>query len=112
RIVAEGRAVVVISSSWRILSSKTEIASLLRARGFMGEIVGVTPRLTGERGDEIRAYLNRLPEQPESFVVLDDSSDMTAVEDAFVQTDADEGLADRHVDRALAVLARSSRTTK
>ena len=60
-------------------------------------------------GDEIASWLHGRPEV-ESFVVLDDDSDMTAVQDRHVKTSFDGGLLDEHVERAIQMLGSEVRT--
>lgn len=117
RIVEATGAEVVVSSSWRHGRMRTELSGLLKSRGFKGIVRDKTPdfvpngddlsnRHCGERGDEIRAWLDANGPRlgVTSFVVLDDNSDMSAVRDRFVQTDFDAGLTDAHVDRCIAML--------
>lgn len=110
-LVARTGAKVVISSSWRILDSMERLVEVLRDHDFKGEVIGVTPRLhrtpDGEvrvRGDEIQAWLDAQVEKPQSFVILDDDSDMTHLMEFLVQTDDDFGLTQGDVERAVKVL--------
>lgn len=110
RVVEEGRAKVVISSSWRVMTPLPEIDAALRHRGFRGEIVGVTPRLDCpivERGREVQAYLSDMVSPPESFVILEDAEDMLHLTERTVRTTWEEGMQDGHVDEALRILAQS-----
>lgn len=97
-------AVVVISSTWRILNTLVELREILATKGLKAEVIGVTPRkMSGYRGEEIGIWLNEHPEV-EFFVILDDGSDMDPHSDRLVQTDCEEGIQDRHVSRAVELL--------
>src|ERR1019366_9367508 len=43
RLLQRAGAVVIVSSSWRKKYQLSEIVSLIKARGFCGEVIGVTP---------------------------------------------------------------------
>lgn len=113
RILAATGAVVVISSSWRSGRSIDRLRYLLGARGFQGSVVDTLPDwskpelallyMAKERGDEICDWLERHPEVT-AFVALDDASDMGAVQGRLVQTTMAQGLADRDVALAIAIL--------
>jgi hypothetical protein len=91
-LIKETKAKVVISSSWRKNHTKEELQIMLEDKGFVGEIIGLTPclRFTGfegyvysvPRGNEIKAWLetnkgilnNKMSKVP--YVIFDDDSDM------------------------------------
>lgn len=120
RLVKTLDAVVVISSSWRHGRSLQELRQILEAHGFVGTIIDKTPKYVrnadplskreyGQRGDEIRAWLDALPEKTERFIVLDDNSDMRAVMTHFVQTPFyGGGLTDEKVEEVLRLAQRFS----
>jgi hypothetical protein len=63
--------------------------------------------VVGERGGEIDAWLKNWPgDNIESFVILDDDADIAPHLDRHVQTDFADGLQDRHVEQALAILRK------
>lgn len=104
-------AKVVCSSTWRSNHSLEELNKMLSDRGATFQMIGVTPR--GEprpgsqkilRGDEIQEYLDKLPEPAESFVIIDDTSDMADLRDRLVQTTWDKGFRKNHLDWALRIL--------
>ena len=43
RLLQRTGAVVIVSSSWRKKHQLSEIVSIIEARGFCGEVIGVTP---------------------------------------------------------------------
>jgi hypothetical protein len=105
-------AKVVVSSSWRRIHTIEALLELLRARGFTGEIVGVTPSLhlspdgiPRVRGHEIQMWLDEQPTPVERFVILDDDSEMAGVAHRLVRTDPAVGLCREHAVKALAMLA-------
>jgi hypothetical protein len=112
RIVDATGARIVISSTWRRVFRLPTIRLLLAERGLRAEVVGVTPDLGGVamlgRGEEIRAWLAAHPDVT-AFAVLDDNDEMDAVREAFVPTwlDGEDGLADEHVERVIALLGRA-----
>lgn len=122
KIIEATGAKIVVSSTWRILHTRTELIGFLTAAGFKGEIIGMTPRLSRSpykvtdravcRGDEIQQWLDwekercvRDNSEPvESFVILDDDSDMDFLYHKLVQTHFDTGLQDKHVIKAIEML--------
>ena len=88
-------AKVVISSTWRKSRSQFHIAHLLGNAGFIGEVIGCTPRLTAQcskavpRGFEIEVWLsdNRRGKNIK-YIILDDDSDMLLHQaDNYIQVD-------------------------
>lgn len=90
-------ATLVISSTWRRF---WDVRTILKRAGVTGQIVGETPYLPGqERGAEIKAWLD--DNRVDSYIILDDDSDMGELVEHLVQTDWDLGLQDRHVETAV-----------
>ena len=117
-IVRETGAVVVISSSWRHGRKLSDLRTMLESRGFVGQVLGRTPdfvpskkpgdwRTCGERGDEIQEWLDGASLygiEVESFVILDDNTDMAHLKDRLVQTYMDCGLTDFYAQKAIKML--------
>lgn len=103
RLCKETGAKVVVSSTWRLFNSLERLQEILKNHGFTGEVIGRTPRLGGKRGSEISQWLNEHG-PVESFVILDDDSDMVHLMHKLVQTTFDLGLQDEHVELAKALL--------
>lgn len=68
RLVTDGDAEVVVTSTWRKRIAPDELQRLLESVGFVGRVVDVTPTLWRsddgarlERGDEVRAWLSAHP---------------------------------------------------
>ena len=101
-------AYCVLSSTWRRRWPVAALLQFLRDQGFLGWIIDRTPWLSGEeRGVEIAAYLNECIEKKypiESFVILDDDSDMGPLLPHLVKTDHVLGLTRDDVGRALEIL--------
>lgn len=106
-------AEVVVSSSWRLGHSWDELSEILRAKGFKGRVIGVTPShhrqvqgsvlvVSSARRDEIKAWIEEHTFQG-PFVVFDDDSD-ASIEGHFIKTAWEDGLQDRHVEAAAEIL--------
>ncbi|MGE0444532.1 MAG: HAD domain-containing protein [Vicinamibacterales bacterium] len=102
-------AVVVISSTWRMVHALEDLRVMLAERGFRGEVIGATPALLPKRSDEIRAWLDDHHEVTH-YVVLDDSRD-AGIPEQTVLTNFKEGLTPVVRDRAAGILARQARAT-
>lgn len=116
QVVRATDAVVVISSTWRKMHTKAAIRGFLKDAGFTGTVIGITPdfnklaryeRPTKDgsfvRGDEIAEWLKDRPDI-ESFVILDDDSDMGALKHKLVQTTSTDGLLMAHLPLILSQL--------
>jgi len=121
RIIAETDARIVVSSTWRLDTKLADLREIINRRfGVNGPIIAKTPRLltetwhegklgsivlAAERGDEIGTWLLNYHRHPvESYVILDDDSDMGRHKHRLVQTKFDEGLTMAHAERAIAML--------
>jgi hypothetical protein len=111
RLVGSTGAKVVVSSSWRQRRTLDELRQIFAERGYVGELLDVTPRharpLDGDerpvRRAEIAEWLERHPEVG-SYVILDDNHDFGALARRHVATDSKVGLTDDDVRRARAIL--------
>lgn len=103
RLVKQTEAKIVISSTWRIVHSLSSLRDILGRHGFTGEVIDKTPKLNIARGLEIQQWLDKNP--VESFVILDDSSDMAHLLNKLVRTSFDDGLQDKHVEAAIELLS-------
>ena len=97
-------AKIVVSSTWRRFNTLDQLQAILKDHGFTGEVIGATPILSSQRGKEIEHWL-REHGPIESFVIVDDDSDMVHLMDKLVQTTFDKGLQDEHVEMAIKILA-------
>lgn len=110
-LVEKSGAQVVCSSSWRLRHTLDELNKMLSDRAATFKMVGMTPR--GEprpgtqkilRGDEIQEYISYMTVPPDSFVIIDDKSDMGDLRDRLVQTTWEKGFRKNHLDWALRIL--------
>jgi hypothetical protein len=104
-------AKVVVSSTWRLTLSTTGLQWVLDLAGFKGEVIGSTPWIRPPRGEylprgkEIRQWLQEHP-GVESFVILDDDSDMDDLDEFFVKVNNRVGLQDTDVEKAVNILLK------
>jgi hypothetical protein len=108
-IELQSGASLVLSSSWRLSHHEGAVEALMREAGYRGGgFVGSTDSAGPTRGAEILRTLKHFRDnvnfEPIPYVVLDDDWDKDLDPDHFVQTDYQEGLAERHVERALKIL--------
>ncbi len=108
RIVEATGADCVLSSTWRILHRMPDMRGFLKGAGFTGRLIDKTPGGGGQRGPQIQQWLDDTAaigrHEVESFVILDDDSDMAHLLPHLVQTSFGDGLQDEHVERAIAML--------
>ncbi|MCM1219681.1 MAG: HAD domain-containing protein [Lachnospiraceae bacterium] len=118
QLVDKSGAKIVLSSSWRYGHAKLIDKDIFggrlyqkiteRLKNYEMEIYDVTPRLhesDKHRGDEIRDWMKNSKETIESFVILDDDSDMCEfTETNLIKTTYKSGLTQEHVDKALEIL--------
>ena len=84
KVVSISHAKIVISSTWRRMKLYPSIKEALINIGL--PIVGETPFLEGQRGEEIRAYL--ADNQVDNFCIIDDEvfKDYQELEDNLIKT--------------------------
>lgn len=112
KLLEESGAIVVISSSWRLMISIAEISSRLKAAGFkyFDRLLGITPVLSSEYtcADEIYAWIKQMPIQ--KYVVINDDKFednnilTTTFGDNVIVTNPVVGLTDVKVKEALRLL--------
>ena len=104
QVLVRTGALIVVSSTWRILNTVEQILDFLHRRGApSAKIIGVTPHLTGYRGEEIKTYLKEHPEVTR-FAIVDDDSDMAPYHHKLVKTTWEEGMLDEHVELLVTML--------
>jgi hypothetical protein len=94
---------LVVSSVWRMKGDLEYLNRLLSSWGVEAEVVGKTPCHMNERGDEIAAWLEGRADV-ESFVIIDDDSDMGALLPWLVKTRFEYGITHNTVERAIRTL--------
>jgi hypothetical protein len=109
RIVDVTGARIVVSSVWRAMMRIGELQKAFERAGLKTCPFSQTPQLGTTRGREIQSWLDRrrVTVPVESFVILDDDADMEHLLPRLVQTSMDDGLQDRHVEKAVEILNRS-----
>lgn len=118
KIVEDADAHVVISSSWRHIWTHREIAEMLASRGFEhpDRVIDVTPQGFGNRGEEVRAWLELDGERRTvdpgrspvtSYVIIDDVDQFAGeTREHLVRTDPQRGLSPADASHALGILAQ------
>jgi hypothetical protein len=113
KLIGETSADVVISSTWRLYYSLDQMKDFLKKKGFIGNVIGKTPdpfvidTVTDRRsvrGHEIQSWIDFCEEKIDSFVILDDNSDMAHLIDKLVQTTWEFGLQEEHLSIAKNIL--------
>lgn len=109
RVVEQTDAVIVVSSTWRkCRNPRATMTETLKRWGVTGRVIDITPQLYGDqyaykrRGCEIQRWMDHYP--TESFVILDDDSDMAHLSHRLVRTTMQTGLTKADADRAIAIL--------
>jgi hypothetical protein len=115
RITDETGARVVVSSTWRKCGI-SKMRGFLNEWGVTGKAIGCTPDLSkqacgflvgAQRGDEIQCWLDERELHKgdvESFVILDDDSDMKHLTPHLVRTTFEYGLTMKDAERAIELL--------
>lgn len=115
RLTDESGAKIVVSSTWRLPyvwnGQLGMLVTRLQKVGIKGEIIGMIPdhQKAYGRGGEIQSWMLQARQDGidiESFVILDDDSDMEHLISYLVQTKFADGLQDIHVEAAIEILNR------
>lgn len=108
KIIACTGAKVVLSSDWRydrsvpgLNDDLNELICLLKTRNV--SLFGYTPEIDDNRGKEITKWLYEHPDV-ESFVILDDRSDMGQLSGRLIQTSPKDGLTENLAQQAISML--------
>ena len=105
QLVDETGAEIVLSSSWRIYD-KTRAFIKKKLEEYGIALIGVTPDTGESKGKEIKKWLDETPYSIESFVILDDDSDMDEYAHAkLVKTDSNIGLQKADIIKAIHLLS-------
>ena len=98
---------IVITSMWRLGATVNEMEELLVDAGVHaeGRVIGITPCLTDRpRGAEISAWLQQASLPQSRIVILDNISEMGALNECLVQTDPQCGLVPHQVEEIVSRL--------
>lgn len=94
---------IVVSSSWR-LSGLNEVRKILNLNGIDPErVIDITGDEKGDRGHQIQCWLDR-NSGVESFVIIDDESDMGELITKLVKTNSFIGITSSDVKKAASIL--------
>lgn len=113
KITDESGAKIVVSSTWRLPYVWNKqfdmLVTKMRQIGLTAEVIGMTPdhNKSYGRGGEIQAWMLQARQdgmEIESFVILDDDSDMDHLMPFLVKTTMTDGLQDTHVQAAIEIL--------
>jgi len=104
KIIRETDSKIVVSSAWRLMGKWPLIEDYLISKGL--PIIGTTPYIYGERGEEIRAYLKE-NKKIDNFIILDDERfrDFNELLNYLVKTDfLNGGLTEEYAEEAINLL--------
>lgn len=112
RVIEATGASIVVSSSWRVGTSLKELQETLNNWGVRGIVIGKTPvikYLNEPRGIEIQEFIEdfTLTDDIESFVIIDDNSDMCELKPYLVLTEKRNGLTDSDAEECIKMLNKS-----
>lgn len=104
RIVEEGDARIVISSSWRFYDEDDNLRCLLKLRGLDRYFAGALSRSHSlEREDAMRLYLAQHPRSVRNYVAVDDAK-LVGLDDHFVRI-RKGSIQEEDAEKALLVLS-------
>jgi len=92
KIIQATNAKIVISSSWRLGKSITQLQDVFNKHSIIGTIVGLTPDDYNTRGVQIQQWINDCDFTIDSFIILDDDNDMCHLNKHLVKTSVKDGL--------------------
>lgn len=105
-LVNETNSYLVITSSWRIHSIGREILlSELKKYGLDTRVIGYTDILHTTRGEEVKAYLEKLGKDV-NYIILDDDNDFLGLEEYLIQTRFENGLTKHDADNGVKKLTK------
>ena len=118
-------AAIVVSSTWRYYFDLYGMGDKLKSWGVKGEVIGATEDLSRksgvlyeaiQRGDEIQSWLDgalfHIGEDVESFVILDDDSDMKHLLPNLIATKFESGLTMEDAAKAISLLSTNVKSSE
>ena len=97
---------LVITSSWRMHEIGREILlSELKKYDLDTRVIGYTNILHKERGEEVKDYLNKLCKEV-NYIILDDDSDFSGLEEYLIKTNFEYGLTKKELDMGIKKLLK------
>ena len=106
RIVLETNSYLVITSTWRMHEiGKSILLAKLKEYELDTRVIGYTDILHKRRGEEIKAYLNKLDKEV-NYIILDDDNDFESLEEHLIQTNYEVGLTEKDQEEAVKKLLK------
>ena len=106
RIIEDTTAEIVVSSSWKSLGL-AKLQELWMKRNLPGRVIDVTPLHSGNKGDEIAAWLVENATSEARYVVIDDEEGvLDSQRPFFIWTNPYEGLTEEKANMAIRILNR------
>ena len=101
----------VLSSTWRKFKTIEQINTLLKSRGFLGDIAAFTPILSSLRGNEIYQWINEnIKGEFNDYVIFDDDSDVLYWQrNNFIHVDGYWGIGPNHIYRAKRICQKNQK---
>lgn len=88
--------IVVSSSHRRHFATLEELKAYMVRLGLTGEVIAATPKVSGPRGLEIKAWLEDQDlVDVGAYLILDDGNDMLEEQVSFIRCDASIGMSER-----------------
>ena len=105
-IVEETDSYLVITSTWRKYEEgRKKLTEAFHEYDLDYRIIGYTPVLNKQRGEEIKAFLDSLT-IPVEYVIIDDDSDMEELIEHLVKTDIEIGLSEEQKETIIKKLTK------
>lgn len=105
-LVEETNSYIVITSSWRIHREGREILLFeLKKYNLDTRVIGYTDVLHQRRGEEVKAYLNKL-DCDVNYIILDDDNDFDGLEEYLIKTSFQNGLTKKDVELGIKKLLK------
>jgi len=105
-LVNKTDAYLVITSSWRMHEiGKSILLNELKKYNLDIRVIGYTDILHKSRGEEIKAYLDKL-DKDIKYIILDDDSDFLGIEDHLIKTNYEFGLTEQDTNEAVKKLVK------
>ncbi len=106
KIVDMTDSYLVITSTWRKDEiGKNILLEELKRYGLDERVIGYTDILHKKRGEEIKAYLEKLGREV-NYIILDDDSDFDELMNHLVKTNFQTGLNDESVEKSIKILSK------
>lgn len=107
KILTTTDANLVVTSTWRLGATPAEMDQMLASQGVIpGRVIGVTPYLDDQRGQEIQEWLREWAQRydVDKIVILDDRNDLEPLDNVLVRTTKTIGLTEQEANLAIQYL--------